>query len=262
MSFFSWLKPDKNPFYLITIAAVFTLSFSAVQQYEECNWNFLYYLVGFIIFINLGLSLVPQEIEDEEYAKNLRFARSIGIATATLSLIFLRGILKEKPSTPILYLVLIEVFVFSLYLFMGILNKSNINYQGRKKINNFQLCLTTSSLLIGIIINYNGPIENSTVATANPKRFLTDSIVSNAMSITSNREIVDTEKIQADSSTNVNPNKSNKVNESKIVKTTVEDCQRSVYKLFLFAWIICMAAWVYQLRGVLNIKFNFGNLPD
>ena len=285
-SLLAWLKPDRNPFYLITIAGVFTLTFSAhkEQQYLYQNWNFLYYLIAFILLINLVLSLFPQEIDKEEYDKNLRFARSLGITTATLSLIFLKRALENISITWVFILILIQILIFSIYLFIAIIKKNNIVYNSKKKINNFQLCLTTSALLMGIIVNYNYSIDKTVPDDALLNK---SSLINTVYSIQSDLDKYILKSKEELELSNNSQDLSTQENIATIDKTELQSSLKSAYKsleelknsnsvykidfierhisvikLLLFAWTICMLTWLYQLKGVFNIKVNLNNPPD
>lgn len=154
-SILGWLRPDRHPFYLITIACVLTITIAAsFKDYHDNNWYYVFYLIAFILLINLVLSLFPQEIDNAEYQKNLKFARSLGMVSATLSLIVLLPTFAENTFPWVYSIIPVQIIVFSIYLFIAILKKNNSLIEGKKRINNFQLCITTSSLLFGIIGNY------------------------------------------------------------------------------------------------------------
>jgi hypothetical protein len=273
-SFQSWLRPDRNPFYLITIACTFTLTFSAEIQIFQQKWNFLYYLIAFILLLNLALSIFPQEMEKEEYDKNLRFARTLGIMTATLSLVFLRQALylPDPPVTWVFVLITIQIFVFTIYLFIAILKKNSTVYNHKKKINNFQLCLITSSLLLGIVVNYNYSVNSEGIKDNYISKELLSSVIISIdeqhndlfspRNLSKGNYKIDTTEAQLTLG-NISTSLGALKNNNTIGITSDEKGRHEqVVALLIICWAICMLTWIYQLRNVFNIKVNLENSPE
>ena len=120
---------------------------------DEDRWNYIFWLLTFVIFFSILLTIIPQEIKDEDYDKQLRFARSLGIASATLCLIFAKNTLNTEYSGRILWMAFFQILIFSIYILISILkrrrNDASTTISNPFRINNLQLCMITTSLLIG-----------------------------------------------------------------------------------------------------------------
>lgn len=284
-SILAWLKPDKNPFYLITLGSVFTLTYIAKhEEFRNTNWNIAFWLVGITLLVNIALSLFPQEINNDEYNENLFFARTIGITSAIISLIFLSDATKNGSILWMFLLIFIQILTFSIYLFSATLNKKKNISQEKKKINNFQLCMTTSMLLMGLMINFSlsskiiDKNETFEIVDKNKKDNINAFIrtiniyfekITKNISFTdkSNRGIISTMdssdyytniiiiKKSLDQLANITSDKTSFENKP------LENKPKKVVKLLLLSWIICMIIWIYQLRTVFNFSSK-ANTPS
>jgi glucan phosphoethanolaminetransferase (alkaline phosphatase superfamily) len=243
--FLELLRPDKNPSYLIIYTCIFTLTYSAQEGIFYQKWNIIFYIISFILMINLVLALVPQEIELEGYEKSLRFARALGIMTATVSVIFLEKALTNKqPATGWLFmLIIVQALVFSIFLFITNLKRTTASYIQKKKINNFQLCLITSALLMGIVVNFNYSVKDG--HTGNIELTASASIENNASLSKTDDQIINGE---------------NKVQNAENLDDPAER-HASIVIVLVIGWLICITAWGYQLLK-LNMKVYLSSFNE
>lgn len=246
-----WFQPDRTPFHLIAIAGIFTLSMLAEFNIPEERWDTIYWIVAFVIFLSIVLTLIPQEIKDEDYDKQLRFARSLGIASATLCYIFAESALKTDLYDRIVWTSGIQIFVFTLYILISVFQKQNVKVgqPARKKINSLQLCMITTSLLIGIVLNTNRSVKHH--EDKEYKNFNTEinALKEEVEVLNQNETTIDLGQITA---------RLTEIDRKypDIQPITEKARYSSMNLLLLAAWIACIIAWVYQLVGLFEIKIN------
>ncbi len=150
---FSYFSPTKSPYYAV-------ISFGAAglvlaREINETNWLIVFLPIFLTLLVSTVLSLRSRpEFTSEEYNNQLRFARSFGISSAILCLVF-TGLDVESFDDDGefvnrwyfwsgYFVSLAQIVVFLLYIFIY------HNYNARQSGRNFiQITLVTASFLIG-----------------------------------------------------------------------------------------------------------------
>ena len=246
----SWYQSDRTPFHLIAIAGIFTLSMFAEFTIPESRWGTIFNIVAFVLFLSIVLTLVPQEIKEDAYDKQLRFARSLGIASATLCFVFAEKSLKTDLYDRIVWVSGAQIVIFTFYILISVFQKNSDKPEqvGRRKINSLQLCMITTSLMIGIVQNTNKSVEHS--SDKDYKNFNTE-----IKSL--NKKITEFQSTYPIDLTPI----SNELEEIDKKYPDIEPTREkerfiSINYLLLAAWGMCMIAWIYQLVGLFEIKIN------
>jgi hypothetical protein len=280
-SLLSWLQPDRNPFYLITLACVTTVTLSTLlgENYIEPNWSFLFGIVAIVLVLNLLLSLIPQQIERYEYDRNLRFARSFGITVATGSMLLMHYTFTQGYKPLIFIMILSQVVVFSAFLIISLIKKETFSPPAKRVINNFQLCLTTSSLLIGFLVNYNLYLKTQKAELKLPlyisKEMFNDTIQDIRNQLTRIQKMP-LENFYKDRKKHLNEETVSSLKlDLNVIDGKLKDLQpskenlsaknrRHLYICYLlgFGWLLCMLVWLYQLKDVIAVKVNLESPPD
>jgi hypothetical protein len=152
-TFLSWLQPTRAPYHIMAISAIVALTALASFQLIDTRWEMVFLMNGFVLFISIFLAIIPQEINEEDYEKQLRLARCIGIASATICFTFAENPLNSWLYMRIIGIAGVQILLFSVYMLISVFKKEDKNRLHSKKTNNLQLSLITTSLLVGIFIN-------------------------------------------------------------------------------------------------------------
>jgi len=153
----------KTPFYLIVMVSVFTLINTVPYAITDSKWLAIVITIAIVLFFVLSLNLVGGRITDEQYIVQLRFARSIGIAGAILCF-FIAGdeVLIDNWQFTIVFIpCVMQIIILILYTLIRDKEVNNLDKEmqpqsldiAKKRINLIQLCLMSTSLLIGISTN-------------------------------------------------------------------------------------------------------------
>lgn len=150
---FSYFSPTKSPYY--AVISFGTAGLVLAREINETNWLIIFLPIYLTLLVSAILSLRSRpEFTSEEYNNQLRFARSFGISSAILCLVF-TGLRVESFDDQGefvnrwffwsgYFVSLAQIVVFLLYIFIY------HNYNARQTGRNFiQMTLVTSSFLIG-----------------------------------------------------------------------------------------------------------------
>jgi hypothetical protein len=155
-----YFNPSRSPHYLIIIFTVFGLLNIGDLDTENSTWYLGAIILCFTLVLTYILALRQKvnEENNEEYNKEMKFARSIALIGGICCIAFFFNDLFTD--LRLLYVVLIaaliQILVFGAYLVMT----QNKNEQPTS-INMLQLCLITTSLLVGISYSGSYEIKNS-----------------------------------------------------------------------------------------------------
>ena len=151
---FSWLRPTKAPYHLMAISAIFTLSaITSFARVSDSRWEVIFAINALVLFLSICLAIIPQDIDEEDYDKQLRLARCLGISSATICFIFAEQVLASDYYYRIVWVAGFQIFLFFVYMIISIFKKTPTNISAKKRTNNLQLSLITTSLLVGIVFN-------------------------------------------------------------------------------------------------------------
>lgn len=150
---FSYFSPTKSPYY--AVISFGTVGLVLARQINETNWLIIFLPIYLTLLVSTILSLRSRpEFTSEEYNNQLRFARSFGISSAILCLVFTGLRVESFDDQGVLinrwffwsgyFVCLAQIVVFLLYIFIY------HNYDAHQAGRNFiQITLVTASFLIG-----------------------------------------------------------------------------------------------------------------
>lgn len=154
---FGYFSPTKSPYYAIIAAGTGALIYS--REVHDLNWVIIFVPVVGVLAVSTLLSFFSSpSFTSEEYNNQLKFARSFGISSAIICLVYAAIEIGPEASTQgesttyentwyfmTSYAVcLMQLLLFLLYIFVF------HNYESKQKGQNFvQLSLVVSTFLIG-----------------------------------------------------------------------------------------------------------------
>ncbi|MCB9305927.1 MAG: hypothetical protein H6565_04975 [Lewinellaceae bacterium] len=160
LSFLGNLPHSKTPFQFIVMSCIITVITTAgFELNSENHWNIIFFTTTLVLFLSILITfLAKYEISEVDYDKQMRFARSFGISIATLCFLFAgKKAINDGDVFPIIaYPSIIQILIFFIYVFVKETFSENGSYQDTggvpisRKINYLQLCLITTSLLVGV----------------------------------------------------------------------------------------------------------------
>ena len=152
---FTYFSPSRSPYYIVFGVGVFALIY-AYKISNEDIWSsiftiFLITLSGTLILV-LSSKIDNEKLADIEYFNQLKFARSIGIAIALISLVIVGEKLDDDKDTFQILLIysLIQIAIFFTYSILSTLfDKCEI----QSGFNFLQLSHITIVLFVGLSIS-------------------------------------------------------------------------------------------------------------
>lgn len=169
--YFESFQYENTPFYIIVASAIFTLNTISSFRIENYKWWILFGIVAAVlIFVVFLCFYAKQKMDAEKHGKNLRAARTIGIAIAIICFL-ITGENGLNDTGTFLLVVLpcaLQIIVFLALVVYKDIKSLPLASAGEEKefrLNYLQLCIVTSALLIGLSVN--GLISNKEEVESN-----------------------------------------------------------------------------------------------
>lgn len=86
----STFEPVNTPFHVIAVVGIVVLVSLGGYEISNMPWNLIILLISCVILISIVFSLLKVQIVDDKYLKQLKYVRSVGIASAVL-IFFIAG---------------------------------------------------------------------------------------------------------------------------------------------------------------------------
>lgn len=296
----STFEPVNTPFHVIAVVGIVVLVSLGGYEISNMPWNLITLLISCVILISIIFSLLKVQIVDDKYLKQLRYVRSVGIASAVL-VFFIAGddALQFPPLFYKLYAMsVVHIITFGVYLYIAdrtirqneettdTLKKKSI--ESNKKHSFLQLALITTALLIGIAKNAaNGSryyqkvdrVENifyaPRIETLEKEIYgLSEETEANSLGENLNQIInyIQKEMIKKGGKSTLdsltlksNEVKLNELMDKQFHVLKYEDIVRR-YRLLddilFYGWFGCISIWMFFMLTNLSPKFVFNNNID
>lgn len=286
-----------TPFHVIALAAILTLVLIPEYQIASTPWNFILITVIIVILLSIIFSLLRHPIERKKYRIQIKFARSVGIASAILCFLIAGDEAFKFPD--LFFKVYIpsiaQIVIFGFYIFiMGRTENSNEKLNQEKNEDKkektirrpslLQLALITTALLVGIARNAHSGAKYYEEINSKEQSFYApnnESLRQEAMKINGLEEIQDNaldrmavlaEKL----ATKMDTFKLKQ--EDVIIEKTIDSLRNSysfvltseilvdrfdrVDKILFRYWMFCMFIWIYFIAKTLTPNLTFGGDID